>query len=55
MRTAVACAAAIATAVGVGACGSSTSVPSGYVAVVGSAKISLAAFKHWVLVANDSQ
>jgi len=55
MRTAVACAAAIATAVGVGACGSSTSVPSGYVAVVGSAKISLAAFKHWMLVANDSQ
>lgn len=55
MRTAVACIAAIATAVGVGACGSGTSVPSRDVAVVGNAKVSLAAFKHWSLVANDSQ
>jgi foldase protein PrsA len=56
MRTAVACIAAIATAVGVGACGgSSASVPSGDVAVVGNYKISLAQFDHWLLVANDSQ
>jgi foldase protein PrsA len=53
MRTAVACFAAIATAVGVGACGG-TSVPSGDIAVVGNAKVTNAQFVHWLTVANNS-
>lgn len=53
MRTAVASLAAIATAVGVGACGGS-GVSSGDVAVVGSARISLAQFHHWATLANNS-
>jgi foldase protein PrsA len=51
MRTAVACCAALATAVGVGACG--TSVPSNAVAVVGNATVTKAQFAHWMTVAND--
>ncbi len=52
MRTAVASCAAIATAVGVGACGGS-SVPSGAIAVVGSAQVTNAQFAHWMSVANN--
>jgi hypothetical protein len=51
MRTAVACCAALATAVGVGACGSS--VPSNAIAVVGNAKVTDAEFQHWIAVANN--
>jgi foldase protein PrsA len=51
MRTAVACAAAIATAVGVGACG--TSVPSSAIAVVGGYNVPKTAFNHWLTVANN--
>jgi foldase protein PrsA len=51
MRTAVAIVAAIATAVGVGACG--TSVPSNAVAVVGSFAISKTSFNHWLTVFDD--
>jgi foldase protein PrsA len=55
MRT-VACLAAIATAVGVGACGSSgQSVPAGDIATVGDAHVTMAQFNHWILVANNSQ
>ena len=51
MRTAVACCAAIATAVGVGACGSG--VPSNAIAVVGGAPVTDAQFAHWLAVANN--
>ncbi|HUB76439.1 MAG TPA: hypothetical protein VL977_05245, partial [Solirubrobacteraceae bacterium] len=52
----MACLAAIATAVGVGACGSSQQkIPTGDIATVGYQHVSLAQFKHWLLVANDSQ
>jgi hypothetical protein len=51
MRTAVASCAAIATAVGVGACGSS--VPSNSIAAVGNAKVTDAEFAHWMTVANN--
>jgi len=46
----VACIAAIATAVSVGACGSS--VPSNAIAVVGSFAISKAGFDHWMTIAD---
>jgi foldase protein PrsA len=52
MRTAVASCAAIATAVGVGACGGA-SVPSNAVAIVGSAPVTNAQFNHWMTVANN--
>lgn len=52
MRTAVAFCAAIATAVGVGACGGS-SVPSNAIAVVGNARVTDAQFAHWMSVANN--
>ncbi len=52
MRTAVASCAAIATAVGVGACGGS-GVPSNAIAVVGSAPVTSAQFDHWMTVANN--
>ena len=51
MRTAVASCAAIATAVGVGACGSG--VPSNSIAAVGNAKVTDAEFAHWMTVANN--
>jgi foldase protein PrsA len=52
MRTAVACCAAIATAVGVGACGSG--VPANSIAVVGNAKVTGAEFAHWTTVLNNA-
>jgi len=51
MRTAVASGAAIATAVGLGACGSG--VPANSIAVVGNAKVTDAQFAHWMTVANN--
>jgi foldase protein PrsA len=53
LRIGMAFSAAIATAVLVGACGSG--VPGNAVAVIGSKPITIAAFNHWIVVANDSE
>jgi foldase protein PrsA len=52
VRTAVACCAAIVTAVAVGACGGG--VPSDAVATVGSASVLQKQVAHWLTVANDA-
>ncbi|HEX4033620.1 MAG TPA: peptidyl-prolyl cis-trans isomerase [Solirubrobacteraceae bacterium] len=52
LRIGMAFCAAIATAVVVGACGGG--LPSNDVAEVGSSPVTMAAFNHWLVVANDS-
>src|SRR5579863_3889597 len=52
LRIGMAFCAAIATAVVVGACGGG--LPGNDVAQVGSAPVTMAAFNHWLVVANDS-